>query len=56
MRTIQEVVIGEEVTHPSKGKGVIIGKTPRTITAKFKVSTSKVTYRHNDAYFYASDL
>jgi len=56
MRTIQEVEIGERFNHATKGEGVIIAKTKRTITAKFQKSTTKLTYKHNDAYFYASDF
>lgn len=56
MRTIQEVKIGEKVTHHLKGDGMVSGKTKRTITITFEKSTSKNTYRYNDAYFYVADF
>lgn len=56
METIQDVKIGQEIISPRNGKGIITSKTKRTITVVFENgNTSKITYKHNDAYFYASD-
>ena len=57
MRTIKDVKIGEEVNSGRNGKGMITGKTKRTITVTFfSGNTVKNTYRHNDDYFYGSDF
>ena len=56
MRTIQDVKVGEKVNHHFKGEGVVSEKTKRTITIVFNRSTSKNTYRCNDAYFYVTDF
>ena len=53
---ISEIEIGYRFNHPTKGEGVIISKTKRTLTANFKASTTKVTYRYSDAYFSPSDF
>lgn len=56
MERIQDVKIGQVIISPKNGKGIITAKTKRTITVVFENgNTSKVTYKHNDAYFYASD-
>jgi hypothetical protein len=54
--TIQYIVVGRKIDHPTKGVGEVIKVTKRTITVKFKRSTSKLTYNCNDAYFYATDF
>lgn len=57
MRTIQDVNIGEQVDSGRNGKGLVSGKTKRTITVTFQNgNTVKNTYKYNDAYFYASDF
>ena len=57
MITIQDVKIGQEIISPRNGKGIITSKTKRTITVVFENgNTSKVTYKYNDADFYASDF
>ena len=56
MRTIKEVKIGEKVTHPEKGEGIISGKTKRTVTITYEKITCKNSYNCNDAYFYPSDF
>ncbi|MDR6844488.1 hypothetical protein [Flavobacterium granuli] len=53
---ISEVPIGHKFNHGTKGEGIIIGKTKRTLTAKFDICTTKVTYRYSDAYFSVSDF
>ncbi len=56
-RTIQEVKVGEPVESPKNGKGMITGKTMRTITVTFENgNTVKNTYKYNDAWFYMSDF
>jgi len=56
IQTIQDVKVGDSVSNAIKGDGIVIKTTPRTITIKFDKSTSKLTYRHKDAYFYPSDF
>ena len=56
MRTIEDVKVGEFVEHHEKGKGMVSGKTQRTVTITFEKSTSKNTYRYKDAYFYVSEF
>ncbi len=51
MKTIQDVVLGEKINHPTRGEGIIIGKTKRTLTAKFKYSTVKNSYYKNNTPF-----
>ena len=53
---LSEVEIGHTFIHPRKGEGVIIARTKRTLTAKFKCSTTKVTYRHGVTTFYPTDF
>lgn len=57
MKTIQDVKIGEEVISNKNGKGMITGKTKRTVTVTFQNgNVVKNTYRYSDAYFYGSDF
>ena len=57
MEKIQDVKIGQKIISPKNGKGIITSKTKRTITVLFENGNiSKVTYKYNDAYFYASDF
>jgi hypothetical protein len=57
MKTIQDVKLGEEVTSNKNGKGMITGKTKRTVTVTFQNgNVVKNTYRYSDAYFYGSDF
>lgn len=56
MKTIQEIEVGFTFTHGTKGEGVIIAKTKRTLTAQFRASKTKVTYRSSDARFSVSDF
>ncbi len=57
MKTIQDVKLGEEVTSNKNGKGMITGKTKRTVTVTFQNgNVVKSTYRYSDAYFYGSDF
>lgn len=54
--TIQEVQIGQELKSRTRGKGIVIGKTARTLTLKFPSSTAKNTYKSKDAEFKLSDF
>jgi len=55
--TIQNIKIGEPVSSPKNGRGMITGKTARTITVTFQNGNIvKNTYKTNDAYFYHSDF
>lgn len=51
-----EIEVGFQFEHGYKGKGIVISRTPRTITVHFEKCTTKVTYRHKDAYFSPSDF
>ena len=54
---IQDVKIGEEVISNKNGKGMITGKTKRTVTVTFQNgNVVKNTYRYSDTYFYGSDF
>ena len=54
--TIQDVKIGRIIEN-NKGRGMITGKTMRTITVTYENgNVRKNTYRHNDDYFYATDF
>ena len=57
MRKIQEIKIGETINSGRNGKGIVSGKTRRTITVTFESGVIvKNTYKHNNAYFYESDF
>ena len=51
-----EIEVGFKFNHKSKGEGVVISRTVKTITVLFSTHTSKITYRHKDAYFSPSDF
>lgn len=51
-----EIEVGFEFEHGTKGKGVVIAKTARTMTVYFDKVTTKVTYKHKDAYFSPTDF
>lgn len=53
---ITDLEEGQIVTSPAKGEGMIIKITKRTITTKFRYSTSKITLRSADADIRYSDL
>lgn len=53
---VQDVPIGYKFQHGLKGEGVIIARTPRTLTAKFPKSTTKVTYRYLNSDFSPADF
>lgn len=49
---LSEVKIGMKVNHPRHGEGMVISKTPKTVTAQFDNGfKSKITYRNSDEYF-----
>ena len=56
MKQISEIEIGYKFNHPTKGEGIIIAKTKRTLTASFKACTTKVTYRYSDSRFSIGDF
>ena len=57
MKTIQEIQIGHPVYTKRNGKGMVTGKTKRTITVTFENGNIvKNTYKYNDAYFYGSEF
>ena len=56
MKQISEIETGYRFNHPTKGEGVIIAKTKRTLTASFKACTTKVTYRYSDSRFSIGDF
>jgi len=48
---------GKIAENKSNSKGIVIGKTKRTITVTFENgNTVKNTYKYNDAYFYSSEF
>ena len=53
---ITDLEKGMIVNSPTKGEGMILKITKRTITTKFRVSTSKITLRSADAEISWSDL
>lgn len=46
---ITDLEEGMIVNSPTKGEGMILKITKRTVTTKFRVSTSKITLRSADA-------
>jgi hypothetical protein len=57
METIQKIQIGHTFETPKNGKGMITGKTKRTLTATFENgNVVKNTYKYSDAYFYGSEF
>lgn len=46
-----DIQVGFKFEHPTKGTGEVIKRTSRTLTIKFKRSTSKVTYDTRYAIF-----
>ncbi len=56
-RTIQDVKLDKKIKSTRHGDGMIAGKTKGTLTAVFENGNIvKLTYRHNDSYFYESDF
>ena len=56
-KTIEFVKIGEEVHSARNGKGMVTGKTKRTVTVTFENGNIvRNTYRYNDDYFYGTDF
>ena len=56
-QTIVDIKIGDEVHSPRNGKGMITGKTKRTVTATFmNGNICKNTYKNHDDYFYHADF
>jgi hypothetical protein len=53
---VHEVPIGHTFYNATRGQGVIIARTARTLTAKFPHSTSKITYRYLNETFSPSDF
>ncbi len=53
---ITDLEEGMIVNSPSKGEGMILKITKRTITTKFRFSTSKITLRSADTDILPSDL
>jgi hypothetical protein len=52
MKTIQDVRIGDKVENHRNGKGIVSGKTQRTVTVTFENgNTVKNTYRHKDGLY-----
>ena len=53
---ISEVKEGFKFEHRIKGQCVVIATTPRTITIKHKLGTTKTTYRYSDETFSPTDF
>lgn len=53
---ITDLEEGMIVKSPTKGEGMILKITKRTITTKFRYSTSKITLRRADVDINYSDL
>ena len=53
---IADLKIGFKFEHGIKGQCVVIATTPRTITIKHKLGTTKTTYRSSDEFFSPSDF
>ena len=47
---------GMIINSPTKGEGIILKVKKRTVTTKFKYSTSKITLKSNDTNIDFSDL
>jgi len=53
---ITDLEEGMIINSPTKGEGMILKITKRTITTKFRYSTSKITLRSSDSNINYSDL
>jgi hypothetical protein len=53
---ISEIEVGFKFEHGTKGECVIILRTPRTITIKHRLGTTKTTFKYKDDYFSPSDF
>jgi len=53
---ITDLEEGMIVNSPKKGEGMILKVTKRTVTTKFRYSTSKITLRRSDSDISYSDL
>lgn len=51
MRYIADIPIGHKFTTNTGREGVIIAKSPRTLTAKFEKSTCKLTFKRADCEY-----
>lgn len=57
MKTIAQVRIGDTVDGGRNGKGMVTGRTARTVTVTFENGNEvKNTYKHKDAIFLDSDF
>lgn len=57
MKTIKDVKIGEKIESIRNGKGMVTGKTKRTITVTFQNgNVIKNTYKGVDSYFRSIDF
>ena len=48
---LSEIKLGQEIEDQQRGTGVVIKKTPRTVTIKFEHSTVKQSYKSADSHF-----
>lgn len=56
-KTVNSVMIGDKVENHRNSKGIVSGKTKRTITVVFENgNTVKNTYRSSESDFYQSDF
>lgn len=53
---LKEIEVGQKITCPSRGEGVVVKITPRTIEVKFPKSTVSVRYFTANPEFKISDL
>ena len=53
---ISEIKIGYTFNNKSKGQGVIIKKSKKTLTAEFEKVITEITYRYSDSDFLPSDF
>lgn len=57
MKTIAQVRIGDTVDGGRNGKGMVTGRTARTVTVTFENGNEvRNTYKHKDAIFLDSDF
>ncbi len=53
---ITDLMIGDPIDHPNKGRGKVIKLKPRTIVLKYKNSTTIVVLKRKDTEFNVIDL
>lgn len=56
MENLINIKKGDELDHPSRGKGLVLGRSMRTITVKWKHSTQTITFHRKPTEILITDF